>query len=39
MAGKILVIRMIVLGYLFLGAALVVYLVKRLRYRYPLDAG
>lgn len=29
--GKILVIRMIVLGYLVLGAVLVVYLVKRLR--------
>ena len=37
--GKILVIRMIVLGYLFLGTALVVYLVKRLRYRNPPDAG
>ena len=37
--GKILVISMIVLGYLFLGTALVVYLVKRLRYRDPPDAG
>ena len=37
--GKILVIRMIVLGYLFLGAALVVLLVKRLRYQDPPDAG
>lgn len=35
----IMVIRMIVLGYLFLGTALVVYLVKRLRYRDPPDAG
>lgn len=37
--GKILVIRVIVLGYLFLGAALVVFLVKRLRCRDSPDAG
>jgi len=37
--GKIMVIRMIVLGYLSLGAVLVVILVKRLRYRVPPDAG
>jgi uncharacterized phage infection (PIP) family protein YhgE len=37
--GKIMVIRMIILGYLFLGTALVVYLVKRLRVAGSPDAG
>ena len=37
--GNILVIRVVVLGYLFLGVALVVFLVKRLRYRDSSDAG
>jgi len=37
--GKIMMIRMIALGYLLLGAVLVVYLVKRLRGRDSPDAG
>ena len=37
--GKIMMIRMIVLGYLVLGTILVVYLLKRLRYGDSQDAG
>jgi hypothetical protein len=38
-SGKIMVIRIIVLGYLFLGMALVGYLVKRLRDGDSPDVG
>jgi hypothetical protein len=37
--AKIMVIRLIALGYLFLGATLVVYLVKRLRAGNSPEAG
>ena len=37
--AKIMVIRMITVSYLFLGATLVIYLVKRLRVRNSPDAG
>lgn len=37
--GNIMMIRIIALGYLLLGAGLVVYLVKRLRDRDPPVAG
>ena len=39
MPSKIMVIRVISLAYLLLGAALVVYLVKRLRVRNSANAG
>jgi hypothetical protein len=38
-SGKIMMIRIIALGYLFSGSALVIYLVKRLRVSDTQDAG